>query len=307
MTRSRITQPDRARVTHLLSTAVMTVCFATQTSAGDQVPEKVSPTVKTKIGREGVYYLRYSGERLVPKPVTERSPIVLRVVVHAARVQPDNTRAAYTTKESVLYELRFIGSQAGDYDLREFLTRADGKPLDSLPSILVAVRETLPKEHDGDLEVLPASTSLSGLPYRAIMLSCVVLWLSVTLLLVVRHLARRRPRPALIMNAAPSLAEQLQPLIEAGLTRGLDVVEQARLEMLLFSHWRKALHLDELTLDEALGRMRLHEEAGKLLRELEAWLHDRPGTHRIDVAALLAPYRAASPIRVVPLSQEATA
>ena len=52
--------------------------------------------------------------------------------------------------------------------------------------------------------------------------------------------------------------------------------------------------------DQALRKLRVDPTAGKLLRELEAWLHMRPGTHVVDVPALLEPYRTAAVIQLEP-------
>jgi hypothetical protein len=83
--------------------------------------------------------------------------------------------------------------------------------------------------------------------------------------------------------------------------------QQARLEMLLLTYWRQKLQLAELPPDKALRQMRKHEAAGKLLRELESWLHARPGTQQVDVAALLEPYRTAAAIHFEAPKLEAAA
>ena len=44
-------------------------------------------------------------------------------------------------------------------------------------------------------------------------------------------------------------------------------------------------------MDEALRRLRGHEQAGALIRALESWLHRPEGGTTVDVVALLAPYR----------------
>jgi len=39
-----------------------------------------------------------------------------------------------------------------------------------------------------------------------------------------------------------------------------------------------------------LQKIRLHPEAGDLLRSLEDWLHRPPGAAKVDVNAILEPY-----------------
>jgi AcrR family transcriptional regulator len=248
------------------------------------------PVVETKIGLEGVYYLRTSESGLVVRKAEERSPILLRI----ASVNRD--------EGSLLYELRYVGTRAGEHDLGDYLGRADGEPA-SLPPLVVRVLETLPADHDGSLDPLGSSSSGFVIPYRFIVQAILLVWLVATALLLMRqYLTRLRPiRTASIV--APTLAEQLQPLVAAALAQQLDASGQARLEMLLLSHWQTSLELGELSTEEALRKMRSHPEAGELLRELEAWLHMRPGSCEVDLDALLSPYRGSSPSVARPLAE----
>jgi AcrR family transcriptional regulator len=168
---------------------------------------------------------------------------------------------------------------------------------------VVRVLETLPADHDGSLDPLGSSSSGFVIPYRFIVQAILLVWLVATALLLMRqYLTRLRPiRTASIV--APTLAEQLQPLVAAALAQQLDASGQARLEMLLLSHWQTSLELGELSTEEALRKMRSHPEAGELLRELEAWLHMRPGSCEVDLDALLSPYRGSSPSVARPLAE----
>jgi hypothetical protein len=87
------------------------------------------------------------------------------------------------------------------------------------------------------------------------------------------------------------LEERLRPLVDRALRRELDLEGQARLERLLLGHWRRRLGWEGLPMDEALRRLRGHEEAGALIRALESWLHRPEGVTTVDVGVLLAPYR----------------
>ena len=241
-----------------------------------------APAVESKIGIEGIYFLRYDREGLIPLPANERSPVVLRM----ASIVRD--------KDSFLYEVHFIGTRAGEHDLRSYLTRIDGKPLDNLPPLKVVVHEVLPKDHDGAIEPLAAKGSFWAWPYRTLLQLGLVFWGMATCIVLVRRFLRKRPAQSVRKSAAPTLADQLLPLVEAALAGNLKVSQQARLEMLLLAHWRQKLQLSDVAPDKALGQMRSHATAGKLLRELESWLHARPGTREVDVAALLSPYRTAA-------------
>jgi hypothetical protein len=107
-------------------------------------------------------------------------------------------------------------------------------------------------------------------------------------------MTRRREiavQPSGAAHREETLEDRLRPLVESALRRELGLEGQARLERLLLGHWRRRLGWEGLPMDEALSRLRGHEEAGALVRSLEAWLHRPAGTVAVDVGALLAPYR----------------
>ncbi|MEX0586754.1 MAG: hypothetical protein WD176_08925, partial [Pirellulales bacterium] len=184
------------------------------------------------------------------------------------------------------------------HDLRNYLVRADGEPLAGVPPLTVVVHETLPADHDGALEELAQPDRAFAWPYRTALIVALGAWFVFTLVWLVRRMARRKPRTVAVSPGPASLADQLKPLVEAALAGTLNAEGQARLEMLLVSHWRAVLGFGDLAASEALQRIRGDARAAALVRALEAWLHERPGTHEVDLQALLAPYRGAAPIPV---------
>ena len=95
----------------------------------------------------------------------------------------------------------------------------------------------------------------------------------------------------------PNLAERLRPLVEQAANGTLDTDGRARLERMIFSHWREQLGLTEEGDVAGLHhQLKAHPEAGPLLCGLEDWLHRPPGTATVDIPALLAPYRRMQPI-----------
>ena len=134
-----------------VSFAAAAVAFASASP-----PDLPPGTVETRIGIEGTYYLRYAGPELTAKPVDEDAPIVLRI----ANVTSDGG--------STIYEIRFIGQHAGSFDLRDYVNRSDGKPIRNLPPAMVAIRESLPKNHSGNLEDLAPPAIQQALPYRMV-------------------------------------------------------------------------------------------------------------------------------------------
>ncbi|WP_425615260.1 hypothetical protein NA78x_005169 [Anatilimnocola sp. NA78] len=235
--------------------------------------------VETKIGIEGVYFLRDERAGIAPAAANDKSPLILRI----ASVVRD--------KDAYLYEIHFIGTRAGAHDLREYLVRSDGEPLGEGVPLRVVVHSVLPKSHDGDLEGIATPQNLWAWPYRTTLQVALIAWGVITGVILLRRCLQPRPAPSTSPFVAPTLADQLQPLVNAALAGKITVNEQAQLEMLLLAHWREKLQLQSVDADVAVRRMWQDETAGKLLREVETWLHTRPGTRQVDVATLLAPYR----------------
>ena len=67
--------------------------------------------------------------------------------------------------------------------------------------------------------------------------------------------------------------------------------QRAELERVLIAYWCKRLQLTEHRPADAMATLRAHPEAGKLIRQLEDWLH-RPGakTDPGQLESLLADY-----------------
>jgi hypothetical protein len=239
---------------------------------------------ETTVGIEGVYYARVRGPALEAKPVDESGPVVLRV----ADVTED--------ENSAIYELRFIGTLPGSYDLLDFLVRADGQPITGLDPMPVVIGELLPPDHQGELEGLARPRVRPWWRYRLLLAGAALSWLVLPAWLIVRRIVRRRAEPRVIRTADPTLADQLRPLVEAAVAGQLSSADQARLELLLIAHWRERLDLTDCPAAEALAQMRRRGESGELLRQLERWLHHPPGRFNVDVAAILKPYRAFAPV-----------
>jgi hypothetical protein len=228
---------------------------------------------------EGKIEVLLPGTQLDARPVNPRSLVTLRI----ADTRPHGTL--------IHYDLRYIGLVPGRYDLRDFLIRKDGSPTNDLPPILVLVSGVLPEKHQGEL----AEQSVRPLPflggYKTALTIAGALWALVFLPLWLSGRRRKPPAAAPVASGPPSLAERLQPLVARAAQGKLSRDELAQLERMLLSHWRERLVLGDVSMIEALERLREHPEGGVLLRQLEDWLHRPPGSVKVDVEALLAPYR----------------
>ncbi|MFP6765655.1 MAG: hypothetical protein VB858_18645, partial [Planctomycetaceae bacterium] len=101
----------------------------------------------------------------------------------------------------------------------------------------------------------------------------------------------RRKHTGPVSSPPASLAARLRPLVEQAIAGELPAEKLAELEMMLVAFWRKRLNYDQSEAADVIPKLRNHTEAGPLLRQLEAWLHQPDSESAIDVPGLLAPYR----------------
>jgi hypothetical protein len=254
------------------SVALLLAACCTGVLVGQAGSERQAP-----VGMRGrIAELVLPGSELVVAPTTHDAPIALRI----AGVYPHGDRFRY--------DLEWAGLEPGTFDLARFLARKDGSPTADLPPIEVTVTSTLDpavrEPSPGESRELPR---FSG--YGTMQIAFAATWLVglLAILLVGRKRRRRAAPPA----AKPTLADRLRPFVEAAARGSASDGEKAELERLLLAFWRQRLGLVEAKADAALAAIRGHEEAGALLRQLEAWLHMPVPPQAVDVPALLAPYR----------------
>lgn len=241
-----------------------------------------APPGAIPVGMEGSRMKVLPGDKLEAAPVGDKSKIILRI----HDVFPHGTDKRY--------DLRYFGFVPGEYDLAKFLRHADGTAPTNLPPIPVRIRGILPEDHDGKLiEDKSGGVSLPG-SYTAWLIGLGVVWFIAAWPLFL--LGRKRKTPlGQAQDEGPDLAERLRPLVEQAANGTLDIDGRARLERMIFSHWRERLGLPgDGDLAELHQQLKKHDEAGPLLRGLEDWLHRPPGTATVDIAALLEPYRRAT-------------
>ncbi len=199
------------------------------------------------------------------------------------------------------YELLFIGTTEGRFDLRDTLQDGKGRTVDSLPPMYVSIVSTLPNDQRSDLYAAanfePAITG----GYKSAMLLGLASWMLVPA--VVYVIKRLRRSEAILVSQAPpppTFAEQLEPLVMAAANRSLSTREKGRLELLLLQYWRERVVMTELSMAAAIQQLRVHPEAGPLLNAVERWLHcEAPSRGNSEdrspeeILRLLLPYRSA--------------
>jgi hypothetical protein len=217
------------------------------------------------------------GAELEARVIENRTtPVVVRIV------------ATYPHGTAFRYDLEYYALEPGRYDLRDYLKRKDGTSTSDLPPLVIEVESLLAAG-----QVLPHDLSagptlwLGG--YQIVIATIAVAWIAglCTILWLGR---RRRLSSEHAVKRTVSLAERLRQLIDKAMHGNLARQDQAEIERLLLTYWRKRLNWDDLEPAAAITRLRDHEEAGVLLRQLEAWLHKPGGTGEVDIAAILQPY-----------------
>jgi hypothetical protein len=243
------------------------LCFVPSSLAGEGSPTVGMPARRTEV---------LPGPELEAKPPDREAPLVLRIV----RAEP--------AEDGFRYELEYTGLVPGRFDLRDYLRRKDRTRAMGLPPVRVSVQSVLPPGKAIPNALDPPATPRTG-GYRLALLATAALW-GVGLLAILRA-GRRRRRAAAAAAGPRTLADHLRPLVEDALAGRAAPTRLAELERSLITYWSRKLGLGQERPTEALAELRRHAEAGPLLVQLESWLHRPAPPGKIDVAALLDPYR----------------
>ena len=214
-------------------------------------------------GMTGDIEFEWSGDLLVADPrQTLDAPIVLRLERQA---------------DTDTYLARFIGSVAGEYDLRTLIEFADGRSADDLPPIPVTIVSDLPGGRGSDLFAgTDVGPSLQA-SYRTWIIAALIAWLAVPALMIWWRLRSAAPPPEVIPEPpVPTAVEQLLPLLEVARSRPLAVEEKSRFDMLLYSVWRT--RFGDIEPEGLVDAVRRDPSSSQLLDAVEAWLHAPNGS-----------------------------
>lgn len=219
----------------------------------------------------------FPGSELIAKPLEDRNdPFVLRIV------------ETYKHGSDHRYDMEVYGLEKGQYNLLDYLVRADGSSTRGLPERWVMINATLP-----DGEVLPSEIASTRLPYvggyRLAWIIGGVLWILGLLMLV--FAGKKKSTSESVEEASEiSLADRLRPLVQSARDGSIDASGRAQLERTLIAYWCNRLDMKDLSPGESISRLRQHAEAGPLIRSLEDWLHRPDPPEQVDLNELLKPY-----------------
>jgi hypothetical protein len=205
-----------------------------------------------------------------------KTPVVVRIV------------EIYPHGKDFRYDLSYYGLIPGKYNLATFLRRKDGKPDADLPEIPVTIESLLPPGQIQPHELSPKVSARFG-GYRLLALLVAMVW-SAGFVFILYALRRKAVSYQAIPTQRLTLAERLRPLVEQAVAGTLNPGQRAELERLLLGYWTRKLGLENRDPAAMMAALRNDPEAGRVVRQLEDWLHRPGGEQDVDVPALLRPY-----------------
>jgi hypothetical protein len=234
-----------------------------------RTPETQRSDTDVPLGVEQAVIIRYSGPRLKAQPYRRGASVNLRI---AGEVQKGRVR---------VYDIRYVISLPGEFDLTKYLTSRDGRPIGDLPPFRVRGLTSLTKDIETRIQEIENVGVHIGHWYYESLAGLAVLW--VVWLAGLIFIGRpKRPPVSPPAPRPPSLVEQIDRLLAAIAGGELTVAQKACLEALLLRHWREQLGLSEQRMAASCRGIETSRELGEIYGKLQAWLHNpradvRPG------------------------------
>ena len=258
-----------------------------QAEADNESSERAKPlpsryVAQTTVGmRIRLRDLHLPGSQLRAKPVLD--PGKADAVVRIKEVKPHGS--------DFRYDLEVTPFVAGVLDIRAMLERENGATTADLPPLTLLVEEVLAPGVLTPGAIEDRDPGRFG-GYWNLMIFASIAWVVGLCLILYLGFRRKRKLAEAQGQGGTTLAERLEPMVEAAQRGNLSDSERAGLERLLFAYWREKRGLGDMNVSHAMAQLREDEEAGPLLQQLERWLHDpHAGSQSVDLQALLEPYR----------------
>jgi hypothetical protein len=271
----------------LLGSLALVIALAA-TAAFWRPAKKDDASLNVPLGVEQAAIVTYSGPALAVAPYKWGVAVNVRIAAITERA------------DARIYDVRYIVNREGTFDLKDYLTAADGRTLTGLPSFQFRGDPKLSKNLDNRIQETEEIRVEIGGHYRATLAALALLWVVWLLLLIFYKRGHRRqlitPPPA-----EPTVAALLRGLLAQLKAGTLDAAAQARLEMLLLRRWREELALEGTTMTAALASMAQHEKTREPLHRIQTWIHQpTSGATPAEIAALLAPHTIEPPAVAAP-------
>ena len=271
------------RVRLLIGTCLSIACFCWSFLAINQgkAAGAGAPLVKGSVGMPLEWkQVVISGSELEVLPLRDdRLPVVLKI---------DQT---WPHGSDFRYDFSFYGLEKGTFDLRDYLRRKDGSPLQMNQPLTVTVESVLSADTFEPSAVKPTRLPEPG-GYRNTMVALGVIWIIGLGGLILSMRKRRQNGPDTPnQTTGRTLAEKLEPLVKEAASGTLSKEQQAQLERLLLTYWNQRLDLKQDRPADRIRQLKDHKEAGPLITAVEKWLHSRERVDDREIQSLLKPYR----------------
>ena len=213
------------------------------------------------LGVEQAVIIRYRGPRLNAQPYRRGASVNLRI---AGEAQKGRVR---------VYDIRYVISLPGEFDVTKYLTSTDGRPLANLPAFRVRGLTSLTKDIETRIQEIENVGVHIWHWYYESLAGLGLLWVAWLAGLIFIGRPKRLPVPPPAPRQ-PSLVEQIDRLLAAIAEGELTVEQKACLEALLLRHWREQLGLSEQRMSVSCRGIEASRELGPVYGKLQAWLHN---------------------------------
>lgn len=228
---------------------------------GSREPDLPHSDTDVPLGVEQAVIIRYSGPPLKAQPYRRGASVNLRI---ADQVQNGRVR---------VYDIRYVISLPGEFDLTKYLTSTDGRPIDDLPPFPVRGLTSLTKDIETRIQEIENVGVHIWHGYYESLAGMGVLWAAWLMGLIFIGRPKRPPKPPPAPRQ-PSLVERIDRLLAAMAQGELTVEEKACLEAMLLNHWREQLRLGGQRMAVSCRDIEASRELGRTYGRLQAWLHN---------------------------------
>jgi hypothetical protein len=262
-------KPNRHRVKLVLAACLVLFLLAALAAVLPLLwrePELPRSDTDVPLGVEQAVIIGYSGPRLMARPYRRGASVNVRI---ANEVQKGGVG---------VYDVRYVVSLPGEFDLTEYLTSTDGRPIEGLPPFQVRGLTSLTKDIETRIQEIENVGVHIWHWYYESLIALGVFWVAWLMGLILIGRPKRPPQPPPV-PPEPSIVEQIDRLLAALTAGDLTAGEKARLEALLLRHWRERLGLSDRRMAVSCRSIETSGELGRVYGKLQAWLHN----HRAGV------------------------
>lgn len=225
-------------------------------------PDRQGSDTDVPLGVEQAVIIRYSGPQLKAQPYRRGASVNLRI---ADQAQKGRVR---------VYDIRYVISLPGEFDLTKYLASTDGRPINALPPFRVRGLTSLTKDIETRIQEIENVSVHIWHWYYESLAGLGLLWVAWLAGLIFIGRPKRPPLPPPAPRQS-TLVEQIDHLLAALAGGELTIEQKSCLEALLLRHWREQLGLSAQRMAASCRGIEASRELGEVYGKLQAWLHNQ--------------------------------